>query len=351
METTDRPQLSIIIPTWNETGALPGLIAQLQRQRGLSLEILVADGGSTDDTRAVAQAAGVRVIACPERGRGAQMNVAASRATGPMLLFLHADSGLTDPEQLQRALAHLAHQQARLGNRCAGHFQIRFVDPSGDPPWILRYFEAKSALNRPECVHGDQGMLLSRAFFAEIGGFQTELPYLEDQHLSRAVARLGQWITLPGRLESSARRFRQEGVTRRILLNAMILIGFYADFPEFLQHAPVLYRTQDHAAPLRLLPFLRLIHTLDQAAGRKAAWRRWHRIGRQLRCSLWQLFFIGDLLFTQWLLPNRHPMLAFHDRVVQPTLDFTPCDWGCAILARLGVNLPILHIAPQKSIC
>ncbi|MBF0272231.1 MAG: TIGR04283 family arsenosugar biosynthesis glycosyltransferase [Magnetococcales bacterium] len=334
------PRLSVIVPTWNEAATLPDLLAQLRRQTGVTLEVLVSDPGSTDGTRALAHQWGAQVVASPCRGRGAQMNAGANIATGRDLLFLHADSGLADPRLLQRALVHLDHIRAHSGDRWAGHFRLRFVDPPFAPPWILRYFEHKTMLNRPEGIHGDQGLLLSRRFFEELGGFNTGLPFLEDQHLSRQVAHLGRWTTLPGTLESSARRFRQEGVIRRMLLNAMILTSFHTDFAGFLQHAPTLYRTQDATQPLRLIPFLRLIRDLDRATKRIEAWQRWYRIGRFLRRNLlWQLFFLLDLLVTPLRPPERFPLLALHDRVVQPLLDFTPLDAVLALLTRLGTTL------------
>src|SRR5687768_8779353 len=82
------PDLSIVIPTLNEAAALPTLLDQLRRQEGLACEIIVADGGSTDATAALAQQAGARVLGAP-RGRGAQMNAGARVATAGHLLFLH----------------------------------------------------------------------------------------------------------------------------------------------------------------------------------------------------------------------------------------------------------------------
>ncbi|MBF0212360.1 MAG: TIGR04283 family arsenosugar biosynthesis glycosyltransferase [Magnetococcales bacterium] len=344
------PQLSVIIPTVNEADHLPGLLEQLRRQRGITLEILLADGQSTDGTPQLAERLGVRTIACPVRGRGAQMNAAAVHASSAHCLFLHADSALPDPDLLHNALVHFQRLQAVAVKPCAGHFRLRFIDPPFDPPWILRYFQHKTALNRPECIHGDQGLLISCAFFRQLGGFRSELPFLEDQHLAGQVAREGIWITLPGTLESSARRFRQEGVIRRILLNAMILMAFHADFREFLAQAPRLYRTQDTSRPLRLLPFFDLLAALDRQTEWRDAWQRWYRLGRFARRSLWQLFFLGDLLITPLRPTGRHPLTALHDRLLQPLLDFTPCDLMFALLLRFGTRLATKRIAQKKSI-
>lgn len=118
------PLLSVIVPTLNEEAALPELLAGLSRQRGIRLEVLVGDGGSTDGTEAIARNMGAHFVAAT-RGRGAQMNTAARLATGDYLFFLHADSRLDDPDLLAQALACLrwAEQEQPW---VAGHFRLRF---------------------------------------------------------------------------------------------------------------------------------------------------------------------------------------------------------------------------------
>ncbi|MDX1497632.1 MAG: glycosyltransferase, partial [Salinisphaeraceae bacterium] len=99
----DPPQLSIIIPCLNEAGHLPALLADLNKQRRLHSEVLLADGSSTDNSAAIAREHGARVIES-NPGRGRQMNIAVQQARGEWLLFLHADSRLSDIRQLSRAL-------------------------------------------------------------------------------------------------------------------------------------------------------------------------------------------------------------------------------------------------------
>ncbi|MBF0614140.1 MAG: glycosyltransferase [Magnetococcales bacterium] len=328
------PTLSIIIPTCNEINTLPHLIAQLRQQIGVEPEIVIADGCSTDGTPEWARSEGIRVVACPQRGRGAQMNAGAHASTGSELLFLHADSGMPDITLLQQAMHCMQTYRLAGQKHCAGHFSIRFIDTAGTWHPLLRYLEKKSLLNRPECIHGDRGMWLSRSFFFELGGFRTDLPFLEDQQIAHRVAQQGQWTTLPGCLETSARRFRQEGTLKRTLLNAMILTAFQADFQEFLQQAPALYRTQEHTTNVQLIPFLRLVHQLDQAAGWQHAWHRWHRIGQSLCASFWQFFFMFDLLANTLRTEDRFPAILFHDRTIQPLLKRLPCAWIPAILIR-----------------
>ncbi|MBF0179218.1 MAG: TIGR04283 family arsenosugar biosynthesis glycosyltransferase [Magnetococcales bacterium] len=290
-----RIDLSVIIPTRNENHHLPALLEQLRQQRGVTLEILVADGGSQDGTLATARAAGTRLVHAPT-GRGAQMNAAARIATGEDLLFLHADSGLADPDLLHGALQAMRQARSRHGVRCAGHFPLRFVDRPPGHERIFRFFETKSALNRPGCCNGDQGLWLAGAYFLELGGFAEDLPFLEDQRLAPRIAATGHWLTLPGTLATSARRFRQEGVMERSLLNALILTALRADLLEFPRRAPAIYRDQERTGPLRLTPFFRLFRQLCQEGGNRATLRRWHAIGGFARQSFWQVMLPLDLL-------------------------------------------------------
>ncbi|MBF0295179.1 MAG: TIGR04283 family arsenosugar biosynthesis glycosyltransferase [Magnetococcales bacterium] len=330
-----RIDLSVIIPTRNENHHLPALLEQLGQQRQVTLEILVADGGSQDGTRTTALAAGARLIDAPA-GRGVQMNAAARIATGEDLLFLHADSGLTDPYLLHGALQAMRQARLRHGVRCAGHFPLRFVDRPPGHERIFHFFETKSGLNRPGCFNGDQGLLLARAYFLELGGFAEDLPFLEDQRLSPRIAATGHWLTLPGTLATSARRFRQEGVMERMVLNALILIALRAELLEFLRRAPAIYRNQEQTGPQRISPFFRLFRELCREGGSRAALRRWLTIGRFARQSFWQLMLLLDLL-------------AWHDRMAARINRCADCfDLFWMGLSWLGFHLTWLWLVRRE---
>lgn len=283
--------ISVVIPTLDEADALPRLLAALDVQRGVSLETIVADGGSADDTPAIAVAHGARVIAAP-RGRGAQMNVGAAAAAGEWLLFLHADSRLTAPDQLRRALDTL---RARGDARVAGHFALRFERARHGHRFLYRLMEAKSASNRRYTINGDQGLLLRRAWFRALGGFDESLPFLEDQRLAARIEEDGAWVLLPGRLATSARRFEVEGLRARYLLMTVIMAMHLTGEESFFEQAPALYRTQADTGRLRVRPYLALAwrrYAARDRAGRRAFRRRLKAV---LRGQAWQLALMARL--------------------------------------------------------
>lgn len=275
----------MVVPTLDEAETLPRLLAALGAQRGVSLETIVADGGSTDGTPEIAAAHGARVVRAP-RGRGAQMNAGAAVADGEWLLFLHADSRPTQPDQLRRALDTL---RARSGRRLAGHFALRFERARHGRRFLYRLMEAKSASNRRYTINGDQGMLLRRDWFEALGGFDESLLFLEDQRLAARVEDAGAWVLLPGRLATSARRFEAEGLGARYLLMALIMAMYLAGEEGFFEQAPALYRAQAEAGYLRVRPFLALAwrrYAARNRAGRRAFRRR---LGVVALGQAWQL--------------------------------------------------------------
>lgn len=274
------PQIAVIVPTLNEADRLSGLLDDLAGQQGVSIECWVSDGGSEDGTTAKARAAGVR-ICNGSPGRGAQMNRAAARARAPWLLFLHADSRLTAPDQLRRAVDTLRQHDPR---QVAGHWPLQFADAPRSHRRLFRFMEAKTASGQPGTIHGDQGLLLHRDAFARLGGFREALPYFEDVHFSEAVFARGRWVLLPGQLQTSARRFIAEGASSRYTLMGLMMLMHAVGDEDFLHLAPALYRPQhqtDRRSPLPavLLAARRLVTRPD----------RWPRLATYTWSQRWQL--------------------------------------------------------------
>lgn len=320
--------LTVVVPTLDEESALGALLADLAAQRGLSLEVVIADGGSRDGTRQVvaeAAAKGDMPVRWVEagRGRGRQLNAGARVANSPDLLFLHADSRLEDADLLRRAKDALDALRGDWGDAVAGHFTIRFLEARGHP-LAFYFYEAKARTNLPETVNGDQGFLLSRRFFDALGGFDESLPYLEDARLARRVEQAGRWTVLPGTVGTSARRFSTEGFWKRQALNALVRAFDAIGREGFFAEAGRLYRLQASATALRLAPFLALAHRVTLSGGAAGWLETWKKTGGYVRDNAWQLAFARDCRrnFRRGLAPGQGPTpsLRRHLRFVRPLL-------------------------------
>lgn len=206
------PQLSVIIPVLNEQSSLPGLLEGL---RGRVEECLVVDGGSTDQSREIAHAGGVRVLLAPP-GRGPQLNLGATASQGELLWFLHADSGV--PPALPAAI-----RQASLLSPW-GCCTVQIADTD------LRLRFASATMNwraaRTGLCTGDMGIWVRRSFFEETGGF-SELPALEDLDYSERARKVALPKVVEGPLRTSSRRWRQEGMMRTVLRMWLLRASFH----------------------------------------------------------------------------------------------------------------------------
>ena len=317
--------LSIIIPALNEADQLPALLEDLRQQKEISFEIIVGDGGSSDATPTIVEAGGARLVRA-RRGRGTQMNAAAEWATGEYLLFLHADSRIEDSYLLSNALRAI--QLAALENpRVAGHFRLQFIRTSKHNGMAYRYIEEKTALNRAGTTNGDQGLLLSKEFFRHLGGFNESLPFLEDQRIAGKIRSQGTWLTLPGSLKTSARRFETEGFHRRYILMGMMMGLYSIGETSFFLRAPEVYRVQQETGKLFLSPFFSLIWRLIcQDWGALGSIRIFYRLGRYIRQNSWQIFFWLDVGLRPLLGPGRYPCLHFYDQRIGPYTNYKILD-------------------------
>jgi rSAM/selenodomain-associated transferase 2 len=211
--------ISIIVPVLNEAAQLPASLASVG-PLDASLQLIVVDGGSTDDTLTVARRCGAETVVSPICQRAAQMNLGAESARGDVLLFLHADTRL--PENWRNVLATEMQRDACVG----GAFRRRFDSPSFFLRTTCRLSDWRGSLFH--WFLGDQAIFVRRDVFRTLGGF-APLERCEDLDFSIRLARVGKSRLLPMTVLSSARRFKKRGPLRQTLSDFATAISFLGD--------------------------------------------------------------------------------------------------------------------------
>lgn len=210
--------LSVVIPTLNAAHLIgPSLVTLIPGvEAGLVRELILSDGGSKDDIAAVADGVGARLVVGP-KGRGGQLRRGVELARGDWLLVLHADTAL--PAGWEELVA--THIET---DRRAAVFRLGFDDPgvwarvtAGWANLRTRWFALP---------YGDQGLLISRALYEAVGGYQP-YPLMEDVAIIDAIGRR-RLTLLPATVTTSAARYRKDGWFRRGLRNWRCLAMYKA---------------------------------------------------------------------------------------------------------------------------
>jgi rSAM/selenodomain-associated transferase 2 len=209
--------LSIIVPVLDEEARIGAALVALAPFRARGVEVIVADGGSSDRTVEIARPLADRVIVAP-RGRGAQMNAGAAAASGDVLLFLHADTTLP-PDAGMLVLEGLRPSAWQWGR-----FDVRIEGESPFLPVISSFMNWRSRITG--ITTGDQAMFATRDAFNAAGGFP-DIPLMEDVALSKRLKRVSRPLCLAARVIVSGRRFDECGAIRMILLMWRLRLAYF----------------------------------------------------------------------------------------------------------------------------
>lgn len=204
---------SVVIPTLNEAEKLPQCIASIgvgQREA----EVIVADGGSVDETVETARSLGVAVVT-GSRGRGTQMNGGASVARGKILMFLHADT-ILPPDAFTVVDRTMADPHTDVAA-----FRARFVPETP----LLRIYSALTRFDSPVTTFGDQCLVVRSSFFHSIGGFP-DWPLFEDVEFLRRARREVSVKKMESWVSTSSRKFLVNGTARQQVRNGMAMFRF-----------------------------------------------------------------------------------------------------------------------------
>ncbi|HKN10011.1 MAG TPA: TIGR04283 family arsenosugar biosynthesis glycosyltransferase [Pseudomonadota bacterium] len=210
-------KISIIIPVLDEGEAIVAMLDRLANLRALGVEVIVVDGGSRDATVLRARPRADCVISAP-RGRAPQMNAGAVRASGSVLLFLHADTRL--PDDADRIVFDGLHRSGRAW----GHFDVRIDGTHALLAVIARLMGIRSRLTG--IATGDQAMFVRRDAFDAVGGFPP-IPLMEDIALSKLLKRVSRPLCLRECVTTSGRRWEKNGIFSTIWLMWKLRLAFF----------------------------------------------------------------------------------------------------------------------------
>lgn len=208
--------LSIVIPVLNESSNIEACLQDLQPLRELGATVIVVDGGSQDDTAALAQTGADQVVVS-KAGRARQMNAGAALARTKWLLFLHADTRL--PDKMADAVMAWDYSKSvwgfffvRLDNE---RLSFRFIE------WFMNRRAYYTSIGT-----GDQCQFVLREVFEQVGGF-ADIPLMEDIDLSKRLKRITRPLIVVAKARTSARKWLDEGLLRTMLLMWRIRLAYF----------------------------------------------------------------------------------------------------------------------------
>ena len=213
--------ISVIIPTFNEAASIASVVSDVLAQAHQQVaEVLVIDGGSTDNTVTCARQAGATVLTSPRPGRAAQMNYGASHATGDVLYFVHADVRL-HPDFVADISGAL---QAGFE---AGRYRFRFDSDK----FLLRVNNYGTRFGGLMSRGGDQTLFITRRLFNQLRGFDEQYVIMEDFDIIRRIEQQARFAVIPKDVIVSARKYEANSWLRVQLANLAAVVLFACNVP------------------------------------------------------------------------------------------------------------------------
>ena len=215
--------ISIIIPTWDEALTIRKTIMALKEADETKLvdEIIVVDGGSSDETINEVKVAGAKAIMCPKKGRAAQMNLGASVAENQILYFLHADT--IPPKNFSEDIREAISKGFR-----SGCYRLSFDHDH----WFLQASCWFTRFDINAVRFGDQSLFVTKEVFETAGGFREDLLMMEDQEIIGRLKKYGRFIVMPRSVITSARKYLDNGVYRMQGIFFRIWIMYYLGYSQ-----------------------------------------------------------------------------------------------------------------------
>ena len=210
-----RPAISIIIPTLNEAESIATIMKSAQA--GTGVEIIVADGKSSDGTGELAKGLGARLLTITG-GRAKQVNGGAKAASSDVLLFLHGDTRL--PAGFDKHVLNLL----TVPGTVAGAFELGIDGRETGLRIIEKLANFRSRFF--QMPYGDQAIFLKASLFRSIGGLP-DIPIMEDFVFMRRVKKEGRVVIAPVAVTTSSRRWKELGIPKTTLINQVVLLAYF----------------------------------------------------------------------------------------------------------------------------
>lgn len=209
--------ISIIVPVFNEEASIERFIFCIKENiSNTKAELLLIDGGSSDNTVQICEEAETKVFKAPKKGRAAQMNFGASKASGDILYFLHADS--LPPSSFIKDI----YENIDKGYS-AGCYKLSFDSEH----YLLKLYTWFTQFDVTLFRFGDQSLFITKKVFSKINGFDESLQVMEDQQIVREIKKENKFVIISKSVVTSSRKYDQVGPMRLQFIFALIVCLYY----------------------------------------------------------------------------------------------------------------------------